>query len=170
MPRSARLWIPLLSAVVAVVAAGTVASVLLRERSERVERTELEGLASRFTSALLTYDSADLQASRDRMRPLATDKFFANYEATLKALADVNSKAQGRATEVFVGRPRSSRVTVVVVTESTAQTANGPRANRGTYLRLDLLRAGDTWQVDQVIELASGRSEGADPPPQDAED
>ena len=150
---------------VAVAAAGTVASVLLRERSERVERTELEAVASRFASALLTYDSANLDASRDRMRPLATDKFFANYEATLKALADVNSRAEGRATEVFVGRSRNSGVAVVVVTESTAQTANGPRSNRGTYLRLDLLRAGNGWRVDRVIELAAGRSEGAEPPP-----
>ncbi len=167
MPRSARLWIPLFSALVTVVAAGTVASVLLRERSERAERTELEEVASRFASALLTYDSADLEASRKRMRPLATDKFFANYEATLKALADVNSKAEGRAAEVLVGRPRGSRVAVVVVTDSTAQTANGPRSNRGAYLRLDLVRAEDRWQVDQVIELASGRAEGANPPAED---
>ena len=167
MPRSARVWIPLLSALVAVAAAGTVASVLLRERSERVERTELEAAASRFASALLTYDSRNLDASRERMRPLVTDKFFANYEATLEALADVNSEAEGRATEVLVGRPRGNRAAVVVVTDSTAQTANGPRANRGTYLRLDLLRVGDRWLVDEVIELASGRSEGAEPPPQE---
>ena len=167
MPRAARVWIPLLCALVVVVAAGTVASVLLRERSERVERTELEASASRIASALLTYDSANLEASRRRMRPLATDKFFANYEATLEALADVNSKAEGSATEVLVGRPRGERVSAVVVTESTAQTPNGPRANRGTYLRLDLVRSEGTWRVDQVIELAAGRSEGAEPPPED---
>ena len=167
MARAARVWIPVLLVLVAVAAAGTVASVLLRERSERVERTALEASASRFASALLTYDSANLDASRERMRPLATEKFFTNYEATLKALADVNSKAEGRATEVFVGRPRGNAVGVVVVTESTAQTANGPRSNRGTYLRLDLVRAGEQWRVDRVIELASGRSEGAEPPPED---
>ena len=152
---------------IAVAAAGTVASVLLRERSERVERADLETVSSRFASALLTYDSSDLEISRKRMRPLATDKFFTNYEATLKALAGVNSKAEGKATEVFVGRRRGTGVAVVVVTESTAQTANGPRANRGTYLRLDLVRGGSGWRVDRVIELAAGRSEGAEPPPED---
>lgn len=167
MDRSRRLWIPLLTAFVVVAAAATVASVLLRERSERAERSELESVSTRFAAALLSYDSADLDAARGRMRPLATDKFFANYEATLKALADVNSKAEGRATEVLVGRAKGSRAAVVVVTDSTAQTANGPRANRGSYLRLELLLGKDGWRVDQVVELASGRPEGADPPPED---
>lgn len=167
MPRSAGRWILLVAAVVTVIAAGTLASVLLRERSERAERAEIEAAASRFASALLTYDSADLEAARKRMRPLATEKFLTNYEATLTALAGLDSKAAGRATEVFVGTRRDSRVAVVVVTESTAETANGPRANRGTYLRLDLVWADDRWRVDQVVELASGRSEGAAPPSPD---
>ena len=165
MARSLRAWwIPAIVALIGVVAAATVASVLLRERSERVERAELESVSSRFAAALLTYDSSNLELARNRMRPLATDKFFANYEATLTALAEVNSRADGRAREVLVGRPRGERVTVVVVTDSTAQTANGPRASKGTYLRLDLLLGKGGWKVDQVVELASGVSEGATPP------
>ncbi len=168
MARSGRLWwLPLLVGLIAVVAAAIVASVLLGERSERVERAELESVSTRFAEALLTYDSSNLELARNRMRPLATEKFFKNYEGTLQALADINSRADGRATEVLVGRPRDNRVTVVVVTDSTAQTPNGPRAQRGTYLRLDLVLGEGGWQVDQVIELASGRSEGAAPPTED---
>jgi hypothetical protein len=152
---------------VVVAAAATVASVLLRERSVRAEHEALTSVASEFAGALLTYDSGDLDAARRRVRPLVTDKFFRNYEATLGALANVQSKAQGRAAETMVGAVRGDRVAVVVVTESDAQTPNGPRANRGTYLRLDLLRQDGKWKVDQVIELAAGRPEGAYPPTQD---
>lgn len=165
MPGSFRKWFPLLAAFVGVVAAVTVASVLLGERSERAERREIEAASGDFAAALLSYDSSNLEAARTRMRPLATSKFFANYEATLAALAKVNSRSEGKASEILVGRPRSGRVTVVVVTDSTAQTANGPRTNKGSYLRLELVRDGDGWRVDQVLELASGRSEGAEPPP-----
>ncbi|HUR48668.1 MAG TPA: hypothetical protein VMY88_03925 [Acidimicrobiales bacterium] len=164
MARTPRSWFPLLAAFVGVVAAVTIASVLLGERSERVERADLEEAAGDFAVALLSYDSANLEAARARMRPLATDKFFANYEATLAALAEVNSKAEGRASEILVGRTKAGRAAVVVVTESTAQTANGPRANRGTYLRLELVLRAGGWRVDQVVELAAGRSEGAEPP------
>ena len=130
----------------------------------RAEQEELRAVSSDFAGALLTYDSADLEAARRRVRPLVTDKFFRNYEATLGALAGVQSKAEGRAVETMVGAVSDDRVAVVVVTESDAQTPNGPRANRGTYLRLDLLRQGGKWRVDQVIELAAGRPEGASPP------
>ena len=145
-------------------ATATVGSVLLRERSVRAEQEQLTSVATEFASALLTYDSADLEAARRRVRPLATDKFFRNYEGTLAALSKVQSKAEGRAVETMVGRVRDNRAAVVVVTESDAQTPNGPRANRGTYLRLDLLHEGGRWKVDQVVELASGRPEGASPP------
>lgn len=164
MTTSRRAWIPLLLAFVVIVAAATVASVLLRERSVRAEREELTTVSTQFAAALLTYDSANLDASRRRIRPLSTDKFFKNYEATLAALASVQSKAQGRAVETMVGAVRENRAAVVIVTESDAQTPNGPRANRGTYLRLDLVREGDRWRVDQVIELAAGKPEGATPP------
>ena len=160
-----RTWVPWLLAFVALVAAGTVASVLLSERSVRAEQEELRAVSADFASALLTYDSADLKAARDRVRPLVTDKFFRNYEATLEALATVQSKAEGKALETMVGPVRGNRAAVVVVTRSDAQTPNGPRANRGTYLRLDLLHDGGKWKVDQVLELASGKPEGAAPPP-----
>ena len=167
MERSPRFWVPAIAAVVGVIAAGTVASVLLSERSERAERAALESASSRFTAALLSYDSSNLDQARDRMRPLATDKFFTNYEATLEALAEVNSKSEGRAVELLVGRARGNRAAVVAVTESNAQTANGPRANRGAYLRLDLVHTDGGWRVDEVVELAPGRSEGATPPGDD---
>ena len=142
--------------------AGALGSALLRERGDR---DEIRSVSTRFAAALLSYDSADLDGAIERMEPLATERFLANYEATLKALARVNSRAEGRAVEVMVGEPAPQRVAVVVVTESTAHTANGPRASRGAHLRLDLVNQDGRWRVDQVLELAAGRSEGAEPPP-----
>ena len=148
----------------ALVAAGAFGSALLRERNAR---SELEAVSSRFASALLTYDSGDLESSRSRIRPLVTDKFFANYDATLKGLAELNAKAEGKAVEVFVGRPHDGRVSTIAVTESAAQTATGPRRNRGTHLRLYLVRQAGAWRIDSVVELAPGRTEPPGEPSQE---
>lgn len=152
----------LVAALLGVVAAVTFGSALGRERKTA---SDLEFVSREFTAALLTYDSADLEAARERVRPLVTDKFFSNYEATLTALASVNARAAGRATEVMLGEPREERAAVVVVTESRAETPNGPRASTGAYLRLDLVRSAGTWRVDAVVELSPARLEGASPPP-----
>ena len=152
----------LVAALLGIVAAVTFGSALSRERKVA---DDLEVVAREFTAALLTYDSSDLEASRKRVRPLVTDKFFANYESTLNALATVNSRAAGRATEVLLSEPHDEKAAVVVVTESRAETANGPRASTGAYLRLDLVRSGGKWRVDSVLELAPGQLEGASPPP-----
>lgn len=132
-------------------------SALMRERGARAD---LESVAARFASALLTYDSADLEEAKSRIRPLVTDKFFANYELTLQGLATVNAKAEGRATEVFVAQPGGDQASTIVVTESTAERASGKRTNEGAYLRLYLIRHAGGWKVDSVVELNPGRSEG----------
>ena len=150
-------------AVLALVVAGAFGSALLRDRNSH---SEVESVASRFASALLTYDSGDLDRSRSRIRPLVTDKFFANYDSTLKALAEVNAKAEGRAVEILVGRPQGGRVSAIAVTDSEAQTTNGPRRNSGTHLRLYLVRQEGAWRVDSVVELSPGRSESPPEPAQ----
>lgn len=143
-------------ALAAVVAAAAFGSALLRERGVR---GELESVTGRFASALLTYDSNDLQQARARIRPLVTDKFFANYDSTLEGLAILNAKAEGKAIEVFVADAGADRASTIVVTDSTAERATGTTTKKGAYLRLYLVRDGGAWKVDSVVELSPGRSE-----------
>lgn len=144
-------------ALAAVVTAAAFGSALARERSAR---SDLESVTRAFAGALLTYDSSDLEEAQSRIRPLVTDKFFANYDSTLQGLAKINAKAEGRATEVFVGERNAQQASTIAVTESTAATPRGPRTNEGSHLRLYLLQEGGNWKVDAVVELSPGRTEG----------
>lgn len=145
-------------------AAATFGAALVRERSTT---TGVEEAARTFTAALLTYESADLEASRRRVRPLVTEGFFRNYEATLEALAAVNSAASGKATEVFVDLQAGDRASAIVVTDSTATSNGQPRATTGSYLRLDMVRRDGAWKVDSVLEIAAGRQAGGEAQPED---
>jgi hypothetical protein len=158
---SPRTIVPWGLALIAVVAAGTFGFALQRERTTG---SEVEATARRFAQALLTYDSGSLDQARDRVRPLVTDGFFKNYEGTLAALAEVNSSAEGKATEVFLDLKSADRAAAVVVTDSTATSAAGPSRTQGSYLRLDLVSQGGRWRVDKVVELFAGRRQGPVPP------
>ncbi len=137
----------------AVVAAATLGSALSRQGA--VEGA-VEETARRFTAALLTYDSDELAEARSRMRPLATDRFYANYEKTLVALAEVTGSAVGSATEVFLDISGPETASAVVVTHSVAQTAVGTARTTGSYLRLDLVKDEGRWKADAVVELFAG--------------
>lgn len=145
--------IPWLIALGAVVAAATFGFALNRQGAPLAA---VEETARSFTEALLTYDSDELAEARTRIRPLVSERFFANYDTTLSALAAVNSSAEGSATEVFVRLTASEAASAVVVTDSTAETASGRARTSGSYLRLDLIRAGGQWRVDRVVELFAG--------------
>lgn len=133
---------------------------------ERSTTTGVDRAAREFTTALLTYDSTDLEAARKRVRPLVTDRFFKNYDSTLAALAAVNSQASGKATQVFVDLAAGDRAAAVVVTESTAASNGQPRRSVGSYLRLDLVRQDGDWKVDAVLELSAGRQDAPPTPPE----
>lgn len=158
--RRFRRWTPWVVALAGVVAAATFGSVLVRERSTE---SGLETASRSFVAALLSYDVADLDSAKDRMRPLATDRFYETYESTLTALAEVNARSEGRATQIFVAEVTGDKAATVVMTDSRAETGSGARTSTGSYLRLDLRRSGGSWRVDAVVELAPGRTEAVEP-------
>ena len=133
-------------------------------------RAGVEQVASRFASAVLTYDYRNLDKTKQGVLALSTGKFHTDYEQNFGGLSALFTTTKGQSTatvkDVFVSGIQNDTATAIVVLDERGQGTSGQRLNVDWYLRLSLVKVKGNWRVDDLINL-NFAGQGASPvPPQ----
>ncbi|HVF75763.1 MAG TPA: hypothetical protein VM938_11995 [Acidimicrobiales bacterium] len=145
------------------VALAALAAVLAsRLESERSRRNDVEEVAGRFATALLTYNHENLDESRERVLALSTGKFREEYEQAFKGGLDVLIKetkatSAGTVTDIFIGPVEDNTAKAIVVANATTEGTTGTRRSVASYIQLVLVHVGGEWRVDGVTNLNFGQ-------------
>ncbi|MGW0064089.1 hypothetical protein ACWDTT_29645 [Streptosporangium sandarakinum] len=138
-----------------------------RLRQEDSERAAVAARAREFAVALQTYDYADLRACRDRVRAVSSERFERTYDEVFARLRDaiISLRARSAASvrDVYVSGVTPERARAVTVVDSTVTSTAGTRRLLGTYMRLDLVRAGGRWEVDGTTVMGAADELVTDP-------
>jgi len=114
-------------------------------------------VASRFASAVLTYDYRDLDKTKQSVLALSTGKFRTDYEQNFPGLSALFTTTKGQSTatvkDVFVSGIEHDTATAIVVLDERGQGTAGQRLNVDWYLRLSLVKVKGDWRVDDLINL-----------------
>lgn len=120
--------------------------------------------AAQFGTALLTYDYGKLDETKARVLSFATGSFRKQYEQAFSGGLDVilrETEAQSRVTnlDVFLSEIDDDAASAIVVVDTVTEGKSGTRRTLATYVRLELVRVGGTWKIDDVVNLNFGRPE-----------
>jgi hypothetical protein len=153
---------------------GTVAAALFAAQQHRQlqqskdARAGVEQVASRFSSAVLTYDYRDLDKTKKAVLGLSTGKFQTDFEQNFGGLSALFTTTKGQSTatvkDVFVSGIQNDTATAIVVLDERGQGTSGERLNVDWYLRLSLVKVKGNWRVDDLINL-NFAGQGASPVP-----
>jgi hypothetical protein len=142
---------------------GTVVAVIFAAQQHRElqkskdARAGVEQVASRMTSALLTYDYRDLDKTKKAVLALATGKFRTDYDQNFGGLSSLFTTTKGQSTatvkDVFVSSIDNNTATAIVVFDERTQGTSGQHLNVDLYLRLSLVKVNGKWRVDDVTNL-----------------
>jgi len=142
---------------------GTVVAVVFAAQQHRElqqskdARAGVEQVASRMTSALLTYDYRDLDKTKKAVLALATGKFRTDYDQNFGGLSSLFTTTKGQSTatvkDVFVSSIDNNTATAIVVFDERTQGTSGQHLNVDLYLRLSLVKVNGQWRVDDVTNL-----------------
>ena len=142
---------------------GTVVAVIFAAQQHRQlqqsrdARSGVEQVASRMTSALLTYDYRDLDKTKQAVLGLATGKFRTDYDQSFGGLTSLFTSTKGQSTatvkDVFVSGINHDTATAIVVFDERTQGTSGQHLNVDLYLRLSLVKVNGQWRVDDVTNL-----------------
>jgi hypothetical protein len=143
---------------VATVAMAVVAASQHRQlQRTRDTRAGIENVASRFASAVLTYDYRDLNKTKQAVLGLSTGKFRTDYEQNFTGLSALFTTTKGQSTatvkDVFVSGVENNTASAIVVLDERGQGTSGQRLNVDWYLRLSLVKVQGNWRVDDLINL-----------------
>jgi Mce-associated membrane protein len=120
-------------------------------------RAGVEQVASRMTSALLTYDYRNLDKTKQAVLALATGKFRTDYDQNFGGLASLFTTTKGQSTatvkDVFVSGVDHDTATAIVVFDERTQGTSGQHLSVDLYLRLSLVKVKGQWRVDDVTNL-----------------
>jgi hypothetical protein len=142
---------------------GTVVAVIFAAQQHRQlqqsrdARSGVEQVASRMSSALLTYDYRDLDKTKQAVLGLATGKFRTDYDQSFGGLTSLFTTTKGQSTatvkDVFVSGINHDTATAIVVFDERTQGTSGQHLNVDLYLRLSLVKVNGQWRVDDVTNL-----------------
>jgi hypothetical protein len=154
--------------------AGTIVALVFAAQQHRQlqrskdERAGVEQVASRFASAVLTYDYRDLNKTKQSVLALSAGKFRTDYEQNFGGLSALFTTTKGQSTatvkDVFVSAIQHDTATAIVVLDERGQGTSGQRLNVDWYLRLSLVKVKGDWRVDDLINL-NFAGQGASPVP-----
>jgi Mce-associated membrane protein len=159
-PRSRR-WVPWL--VAAALALACLVSLLVAAdaqsdaRSERDDREAVLEAASRLTTAMVTYDYRDFDATKKRVFELSTGVFRQQYEEGAGSVAESVRLAQGTSEgvvrDVFLSEIDDGRARAVVHFDIRGSGIGGTRDQIGNFIDLSLVKVEGRWLVDGVQHL-----------------
>src|SRR5947209_19985472 len=120
-------------------------------------RAGVEQVASRFASAVLTYDYRDLDKTKQAVLGLSAGKFRTDYDQNFGGLSSLFTTTKGQSTatvkDVFVSGINHDTATAIVVFDERTQGTSGQHLNVDLYLRLSLVQVNGQWRVDAVTNL-----------------
>ena len=168
-------WLPVVSVVLAVafLAAAIFGVVEWHRASHRASQASIERSAIKTAGdlgeAMLSYDSAHLDESRQRVAAFSTPNFVKTYEQDFtKALGQLVAQLQAKSTatlkEVYLTRVNAGSAHAIVVLDFSVNSTAGTVSRPGTYLIMDLVRQRGQWKVDNVQALGFTGSQNATPP------
>jgi ABC-type transporter MlaC component len=139
-------------------------------QDERSEREEVQEVAARVATALLTYDYRDLEASKRRVLGDATGTFRKEYEkafdTSLKVLiTETKAQSKGTVTDLFMSEVDDGTASVLAVVNAERQGAGGRVPVAASYIQLDLVNVRGSWKVDNVTNLNFAQAAGGSPRP-----
>jgi Mce-associated membrane protein len=133
------------------------------------DRAEVASVAGQFGEAILSYDYQDIDGSQQRVLELSTGQFQREYETGFEGFAELIEQTEAQSvatvTGVFVGDVSGERAEAIAVVDASVTGTGGTREVADSYIRLDLVKVGDTWKVDGVTSLnfASGGGDAGVP-------
>jgi len=142
-------------------------------QDERNERRQVETVASRLATAILTYDYRNLDATRKRVVADAAGRFKTQYEdqfrTTLTALIkETKGQSKGTVVRIYVGDIDQGSASALVVANVERVGVGGRIPLAATYLGLELVKVDGVWKVDDVTNLtfaqANARAQGTPAP------
>jgi hypothetical protein len=121
------------------------------------DRAEVAAVTGQFGEAILSYDYTDIEGSQQRVLDLSTGQFQREYETGFEGFAELIEKTEASSvatvTAVFVGDVSDERAEAIAVVDAAVTGTGGTRAVADSYIRLDLVKVGETWKVDGVTSL-----------------
>ena len=163
--------------VAALIAVATIA-VLQWQRASDLEddadeRREVATAASTFTSALLSYDAADLDAARARVTELATPEFADEYTEAFDGglrpvIEELGAVSTATVRDVFLSDVSASSARAVVVVDASVRSTAGVRDLTASYIEVELQRVGDRWLVSAAT-VVGAEDEAITPLPESPE-
>ena len=133
---------------------------------EVTRRDDVEEVAGRFATALLTYDHAKLDETRDAVLALSTGKFRKEYEQAFAGglevlITETKATSEGTVTDVYVSDVEEDTASAIVVANVRVSGTAGDRRTAASYIQLELVRVSGAWRVDGVTNLNFGQNSGA---------
>jgi hypothetical protein len=141
-------------------------------QDERTDRRQVETVASRLATAMLTYDYRNLGATRTRVIADAAGRFKTQYEeqfrTSLSALIkETQGQSKGTVIRIYIGDIDEGSASALVVANVERVGVGGKIPVAATYLGLELVKVDGVWKVDDVTNLtfaqANARASGAAP-------
>lgn len=135
------------------------ASRLGDDRAGEVRRT-----AADFATALLTYDHADLDATKTKVLSYATAGFKKQYEDAFSGGLDVilkETQARSRVVDVvvYVNEVEDNAASAIAVVDTIAEGSSGARRTLDSYVQLEMVKVSGAWKVAAVINLNFGQTD-----------
>ncbi len=162
-PRSSRVLALALAAIAVAAAVAIVLQLVLvrpqymEAQAEQQARTEAVRSAERFTVEVNNFDAADLATLKERLSPLLTTKFRADFEATiddiLVQIEEAKLTSEGEVLRSAVASVDPDSAQVLVVADASADSVFGTRVRHFRW-ELDLVKVDGEWLVDNFTPVA----------------
>ena len=128
-------------------------------------RDDVAAAAEAFTTGMMTYDHADLDRLRDRVRGGATADFADSFTATLDGdlgaeIVDTEATSRVAVSRVLVDVDGDDRAHAVVVLDSEITSTTGTRELVDLYIELAMVRQDGRWLVADLTRLAAREAGG----------
>jgi hypothetical protein len=126
------------------------------EREQRA-RTEAVRAAEHFAVEVNNFDTADLSTLEERLSPMLSTKFRADFQATiddiLVQIEEAELTSQGEVLKSAVASADPDSAEVLVVADASTKSVFGPRARHFRW-SVDLVKVDGTWLVDNFTPVA----------------
>jgi len=146
-----------------------VAASLKQDKDDLADgRREVAAAAGRFVEALLSYDHRDQEGFEEGVLALTAPPFSEQFREAVRDLGDSFAATEAVSVptidQVFVAEVDGDGATAIVVYDRVLDGVGGPRTESNLYVRLGLVRQGDAWRVNDVVNLNlafAGAGDGA---------
>ena len=125
--------------------------------AETATRAAVTRAAERFTVEVNNYDAADVETLKERIGPLLTTKFRADFEKSIDDIVvqirEAELSSEGEVIKSAVASADSDSAEVLVVADASTQSVFDRRARHFRW-SVDLVKVDGDWLVDNFTPVA----------------